>query len=256
MLALWHHVFVLLSIAVLLSSAKGKSSATSFGQGGDFGDLAGGLGALFGALGGQGAGPQSKGAGGRMNQRLCSGNKEFIVPRPLKQLKKGVLVANGCGPQGMQAKEPFGLWRCCNRHDICFSSCGTDAAFCERRYAACMVKRCQEKENAGRVQECNQQAKSFAGMSGTFGGGIHATSMTQVCDCAKTPDEARLKRRERIADLYKRFGPSDKANDATYIDGLLTSTRERRDDCTTSFSRNMGVLRVLWNSLTSLPLLK
>lgn len=210
MLAPRRLLLVLLFVGVPLSSAKGKGEA-------DLGDL-GGLGALFGALGGQGKGAQGHGRGG--TPAICS-KKELIVPRPLKKLKKGVLVANGCGPEGMQVKEPYGLWRCCNRHDVCFGSCGTDAAFCERRYSACMKKRCQEKENAGHRQECDKQAQSFAGMSGAFGGGIHASSMPQVCDCAKTPEDATLKRREWISDLYRRFGPSDKADDAAYIDGLL-----------------------------------
>lgn len=34
------------------------------------------------------------------------------------------ITANGCGPEGMRIDEEFGLYRCSNRHDICFQSCG------------------------------------------------------------------------------------------------------------------------------------
>merc|ERR1740117_638265 len=87
----------------LLSTAMSRCAA----QGG-FGGAGGAdmdLGALFGALGGGGAGGGGGGQGGGVPP-ICS-KKELIVPRPLSRLKKGILIANGCGPSGMQMREPF-----------------------------------------------------------------------------------------------------------------------------------------------------
>ena len=48
------------------------------------------------------------------------------------------LSANGCGPAGMQVKEAFGLYKCCNRHDVCYGVCGTTHGFCEQMFTGCM----------------------------------------------------------------------------------------------------------------------
>eukprot|EP00435_Cladocopium_sp_Y103_P011303 s2180_g2.t4 len=81
------------------------------------------LGALLGGLGGLDAGPPAKkGKGGTMT------NMSFF-PSSSDQHKK--MMANGCGPEGLVVKEPYGLWRCCNSHDVCFSVCGTSHNFCE-----------------------------------------------------------------------------------------------------------------------------
>merc|ERR1711957_171553 len=54
-----------------------------------------------------------------------------------------------------------------------------------------------------------------------FGKGIHDSTMFEVCDCASTKEEAGGKRREWIVDIYKRFGPSDKAENASFLDETL-----------------------------------
>merc|ERR1719263_1255804 len=61
----------------------------------------------------------------------------------------------------------------------------------------------------------------MTGMTGLFGAGSHASTMPEVCDCAKTEEEAKVKRRDWIVDVYSRFGPSEKAKDLEFIDGLL-----------------------------------
>lgn len=157
---------------------------------------------------------------------ICKKN-EYIVPRPLERIKKGMLIANGCGPQGMQIKEPYGLWRCCNRHDVCFSSCSTTFAFCEKKFKQCLQKRCKAPENVGREKECQEQANSMTGMTAMFGKGSHDATMLEVCDCAKTSDDALQKRRQWIRDVYRRFGPKDKAEDNEFIDGLLEKSKQK-----------------------------
>jgi secretory phospholipase A2 len=32
----------------------------------------------------------------------------------------------------MQVKETFGLYKCCNGHDLCYATCGTSKGFCEK----------------------------------------------------------------------------------------------------------------------------
>jgi hypothetical protein len=49
------------------------------------------------------------------------------------------LRANGCGPEGLQITEPFGLHRCCNGHDVCYGMCGVHFEYCERKFDECML---------------------------------------------------------------------------------------------------------------------
>eukprot|EP00931_Biecheleriopsis_adriatica_P039278 TRINITY_DN22465_c0_g1_i2.p1 TRINITY_DN22465_c0_g1~~TRINITY_DN22465_c0_g1_i2.p1 ORF type:complete len:262 (-),score=72.18 TRINITY_DN22465_c0_g1_i2:29-814(-) len=203
-----HAAACCLGLAFLLGAADGRPANP--GQM-DLGDLLGGLAGMGGAAGG---------AKGKQERTVCPKGK-FQVPRPLNRLKKGMLIANGCGPQGMQMQEPFGLWRCCNRHDVCFSSCNTTFEFCERKFEQCMKNRCKEPENVKSQDECMKSANSFSSMTKMFGKGSHSSTMFEVCDCADTEKEAWQKRRDWVLDVYTRFGPAEKASNETFIDEVL-----------------------------------
>jgi hypothetical protein len=82
-----------------------------------------------------------------------SGKNGFSVPRMLHGYtdKNGVepeedtnvLSTNGCSMLGDKKKaDNFGLWKCCNRHDICYGLCGSSLRFCERSFSTCMTSTC------------------------------------------------------------------------------------------------------------------
>jgi len=178
------------------------------------------LGALFGAMGGMGKGGGLGGKGGNAAS-ICPAGK-FVAPKLSSKLRPGELIANGCGPQGMQVDEPFGLWRCCNRHDVCFSACDVKFDYCEKQFKKCIKERCAHDDNKGKESECKSQGDGFTSMTAMFGAGSHASSMQAVCECKKTEAAANSQRRDYIVDIYKRFGNKTKADDAAYIDGLVS----------------------------------
>lgn len=92
------------------------------------------------------------------------------------------LSANGCGPQGFQIKEEFGLHKCCNMHDLCFSTCGTTHQFCELEFRHCLEKACK-KPLKGTEAQCMQQVTAFTHMTRSFGEGFHASSQRDSCTC-------------------------------------------------------------------------
>eukprot|EP00403_Amphidinium_massartii_P026277 CAMPEP_0178387746 /NCGR_PEP_ID=MMETSP0689_2-20121128/9231_1 /TAXON_ID=160604 /ORGANISM="Amphidinium massartii, Strain CS-259" /LENGTH=215 /DNA_ID=CAMNT_0020008117 /DNA_START=12 /DNA_END=655 /DNA_ORIENTATION=+ len=180
----------------------------------------GGLADLLQGLGGQ----QGGGGGGKKKAAICPAEK-IAVPKPLKKLKPGTLIANGCGPQGMVMKEPYGLWRCCNRHDVCYSSCGASFDFCEKKFKQCTQERCKQPENAGQEAECMEQANSMLGLTGIFGKDFHSNSARTVCECVDSESEAQQRRREWVVDVYERFGDPVKASNETFINSLLEKNR-------------------------------
>lgn len=51
--------------------------------------------------------------------------------------------------------------------------------------------------------------------------------MPEVCDCHSSEARAIAKRREFIVDIYSRFGPSEKATDEAFVDGVLQKYKGR-----------------------------
>jgi len=160
-------------------------------------------------------------------QPVCP-DGQFEAPKLLAAMGGNAIAANGCGPQGMQVAESFGLWRCCNRHDVCFSACGIEFKYCEDMYSKCMKKRCKAKENKGQENECNQQAQSFSGMTGMFGAGSFQSSMQGVCDCVSTKEKQTAAMRRFAEDIYDRFGPEGKKGNQTLIDSLMKKYEKKK----------------------------
>eukprot|EP00938_MAST-03A_sp_MAST-3A-sp1_P002533 g2533.t1 len=105
----------------------------------------------------------------------CASNSQVQVPKqPFVQI-----TANGCGPEGMKIDEEFGLYRCCNRHDICFQSCGVTWRYCEKDFQKCMRKVCETSTKEG----CQDQANVFSSMTSMFGSGFFDMSQDGVCEC-------------------------------------------------------------------------
>jgi secretory phospholipase A2 len=95
------------------------------------------------------------------------------------------ITANGCGPEGMQIEEEFGLFRCCNRHDICFQSCGVTWRFCEKDFKKCMNDVCM---SSTKKKDCKEQADMFSSMTSMFGSAFFDTSQDGVCECVDSSD--------------------------------------------------------------------
>lgn len=121
---------------------------------------------------------ESNALGVNPEEPLC---KEGELPVPLAGHHKK-MKANGCGPQGFQVHESFGLHKCCNFHDVCFSTCGTSHEFCEKEFRRCMDLACT-KPALGTIAACRKQAQSFATLTTSFGRGFHKRSQRESCTC-------------------------------------------------------------------------
>merc|ERR1719231_1311355 len=87
------------------------------------------------------ASPSTASHGGEPRRSTCPPGKR-AAPKLGSHLSFG---ANGCGPAGLQVREDFGLHRCCNAHDVCFSVCGTSFDWCEQRFKSCMQQVCTDQ---------------------------------------------------------------------------------------------------------------
>jgi len=179
-----------LVLAALMQDAQ-AAQTIDIGDLGDFdlGDLLGGLG---GAGGGGGGGQKKKGP-----PAVCPG-KTFPAPKVALHLTDN-LRANGCGPQGMQVDDEYGLSKCCNAHDICYSFCGTPFDWCEEEFQSCLKKVCNAHEDPS---GCKETADGFSGLTKIFGSGFWKKAQKNTCECMNSKQAANERYLETMADFY------------------------------------------------------
>jgi len=193
------------------------------------------LGALLGALGGAGGGGGGGPGGGKGGKKAGVCSKGTMPVPKLDQHK--LFQSNGCGPQGMEIKEPFGLHRCCNSHDICYTVCGTSHKYCENQFSSCMKEVCKSPLK-GTSQECTQQAQGFSGMTQAFGAGFWKKTQDDTCNCVAT-EEAAEKQRDYLLHFYKMFNASA-LDDMAAIDEQLTAHRGREFELIFNLVQRLG----------------
>ncbi|CAE8594857.1 unnamed protein product [Polarella glacialis] len=201
-----------LLVAGLLFSVAGKKPQQDM----DLGELMKGFSGMLGGL------DQGGGEKGGPKDEVCPFGK-VVVP---KMNQHTFFAANGCGPQGMQIKESFGLHRCCNGHDVCFSVCGTSHKFCEDEFSSCMKQVCK-KPLSGKKKACKEQAQSFSSMTRAFGQGFHHSSQRETCDCVQKADGSAEAQRQReyLETFYSEFNKT--AAVAEVIDSELAKWKGR-----------------------------
>eukprot|EP00933_Yihiella_yeosuensis_P066161 TRINITY_DN70266_c0_g1_i1.p1 TRINITY_DN70266_c0_g1~~TRINITY_DN70266_c0_g1_i1.p1 ORF type:complete len:327 (+),score=87.75 TRINITY_DN70266_c0_g1_i1:90-983(+) len=177
---------------------------------GMLGQLAGGLDQANGA-GGRKGGRQDPRMAKEMDdiygqKQVCKSGK---VPVPKLNMHT-MFRANGCGPQGFQIPEDFGLYKCCNGHDVCFTACGTSHQYCEDSFKQCMSKVCENPLKGGR-KKCREQADSFTSLTKSFGGGFHLQSQKESCDCVKE-SKAQERHKQYLKHFYEKFNKTAAAD--------------------------------------------
>mmetsp|Transcript_28383 Transcript_28383/g.69148 ORF Transcript_28383/g.69148 Transcript_28383/m.69148 type:complete len:254 (-) Transcript_28383:120-881(-) len=161
----------LLPLAFLLIAAAPATAANPLG----------GLEGLAGLFGG--------GAGGAKGCKpfKCGSKQQKPVP------KRGLIPwANGCGAMGIQVGSgEFNFTRCCDFHDVCFSTCGMTQKICEERFSSCLSKVCESTGN--KKEQCDGTAGMFKLGTGMLGCDLFQESQQGSCECV--PKKSIIKRR-------------------------------------------------------------
>ena len=106
-------------------------------------------------------------------------------------------VSNGCGATLGLLKIKLnttgydGIEKCCDNHDICYSTCNDQRSFCDERFKECMSKYCETNpgvrmELDGRSQDiCTSAADMIYLGVDTFGCPIYLEAQREACECKK-----------------------------------------------------------------------
>lgn len=126
----------------------------------------------------------------------CRGSK-IPIPNP-----NHVPDSNGCGSLGVFFdKEDLSLPEmevCCNEHDVCYDTCGSDKEVCDGRFKSCLYNTCKEKEKDMDMlssKTCKGGAKLLYTATLALGCAAYKDAQHSACICVE-PKEAFWQRNE------------------------------------------------------------
>lgn len=123
---------------------------------------------------------------------ICS-ISSFSCPEGKTAKNNDIAISqNGCGPSVTnlmtQVSSKLGNYfgdnfeGCCNDHDKCFGTCGSDRKACDNTFYSCMKTKCKKKNVFSRSY-CKVMAKTFYELVENFGGEFFKKSQTKHCEC-------------------------------------------------------------------------
>lgn len=123
----------------------------------------------------------------------------FKCPGPVKKVPVSnpnyVPTANGCGSLGVFFdKEDLPrpeMVDCCNDHDICFGTCGSDKEDCDRKFKRCLYNTCEVHEkdmNLISFKKCKGGAKLLYTATMAFGCTSFKEAQHSACICVPVKD--------------------------------------------------------------------
>ncbi|XP_068247073.1 group XIIB secretory phospholipase A2-like protein [Palaemon carinicauda] len=124
----------------------------------------------------------------------CRSNK-IPIPNP-----KHVPDFNGCGSLGVFFdKEDLSrpeMEGCCNEHDLCYDTCGSDKEVCDRKFKSCLYNTCKENEKDMDMfssKTCKGGAKLLYTATMALGCASYKDAQSNACICVDTKDAFRQK---------------------------------------------------------------
>ncbi|CEP02475.1 hypothetical protein PBRA_009059 [Plasmodiophora brassicae] len=98
--------------------------------------------------------------------------------------------SNGCGAMGVTVSfSGFDLEPCCNEHDICYDTCGSNRDQCDATFASCLRRACQalpdEEGGRGGRGQCTGVANLFVSATKLSGCAPFIEAQTRACDCTE-----------------------------------------------------------------------
>ncbi|SPQ96976.1 Phospholipase A2 domain-containing protein [Plasmodiophora brassicae] len=108
-------------------------------------------------------------------------------PRPARRHRPS---SNGCGAMGVTVSfSGFDLEPCCNEHDICYDTCGSNRDQCDATFASCLRRACQalpdEEGGRGGRGQCTGVANLFVSATKLSGCAPFIEAQTRACDCTE-----------------------------------------------------------------------
>jgi hypothetical protein len=174
-------------------------------------------------------------------EKFCKEKKMWPVPK-MNMFAEGNLVANGCGPDGLKTEEPYGLYKCCNRHDLCYSVCDSGFDWCERDFKKCMRAICKKQGSKEEQKECQDTANGFTSVTGMGGEVFYMDGQKKACEETCLPKEEAL---EKFKDFLTEFYKDHNPNQVGEVDETLKKYKNKEGQLWLGLLRKYGVEKKL-----------
>jgi secretory phospholipase A2 len=118
----------------------------------------------------------SMAAADRPRQASCPAGQSLV------QVLDKPIESNGCSkPEFLTVQGEEDFTYCCDRHDLCYATCGAPKDFCEQEFKRCMHRMCKElfSHNA----ECRGAADTYVMGTTLMGGGGYEALQREHCEC-------------------------------------------------------------------------
>ncbi|RNA15971.1 diguanylate cyclase [Brachionus plicatilis] len=113
-------------------------------------------------------------------------NKNFALNGELQSNSSYIPLVNGCGSDGFRidfSEKKFHLFNmCCNAHDLCYGTCGTNKIECDLNFKNCLESVCELLKNNSK-HDCIFNGKMMYGLVTIFGCENFQESQTTACIC-------------------------------------------------------------------------
>jgi RHS repeat-associated protein len=96
----------------------------------------------------------------------------------------GLLTCGSGWNEPFVPDNPFGYQfsHCCQQHDNCYGTCGSNKGQCDNDFEKCMVSSCENVPNVNRVH-CRRLARIYSGAVKRYGGSAYGKAQEKNCDC-------------------------------------------------------------------------
>ncbi|PAA76292.1 hypothetical protein BOX15_Mlig032527g2, partial [Macrostomum lignano] len=139
------------------------------------------------------------------------------------------VVPNGCGSHGFKPDVSAfpGLTDCCNKHDICYGTCGRGQAVCDRSFNACMADSCEQMRKSGAIKsdealtECRATAAAFHLTVVSVGCQFYREAQASACVCGGGVKPTGSTAQDKIRQFNEEQRAKEAAQPAPSIEDLL-----------------------------------
>jgi hypothetical protein len=80
----------------------------------------------------------------------------------------------------------YDFTNCCNKHDLCYGTCGSDKATCDQEFKACANRQCSREEKKA---ECRSTVSYYMIGLKMVECPMFTSAQEAACDCARGDDD-------------------------------------------------------------------
>lgn len=152
------------------------------------------------------------------------------------------LESNGCTkPAFLTVNGEEDFTHCCDRHDVCYSTCGLTQAYCDEDFRKCMHQLCEHVFPHN--PECKSAASTYSMGTSLFGTDLYSNEQDSHCTCIEAGQL--VPHYKSYVDLFYKTFVTDSIKDANDI--LTEKSKYLQNSGTESSPRYKNIHKIVYD---------